>query len=223
MKSIGLILDRYHERLRGRSKGINYFLKFLDSVIAWPLKKWVPTAQISNQLGLRHEEIQCNVKDTYFALKWKQIAVYKYLFDNYDFKYIYETNGSSYIIVNNLLQFLKTLPSYGVYAGFHTWNDANFISGASRITSHDVLEKIFEARANWDASLLEDVAIGNLCKKLNIPQVEIKSIIIESINELEELSINNIKNNFHFRTKSGNLAERNDAEIMLALHSKLYN
>jgi len=223
VKRIGLILDRFHERLRGRNKALNYFLKLLDSIIAWPLKRWVPTTQVAKQLGLKHEEIQCNVKDIYFALKWKQIAIYKYLFDNYDFRYLYETNGSSYVIVNNLLQFSKSLPSNMVYAGFHTWEGAKFISGASRITSRDVIEKIFESRASWDASLLEDVAIGKLCKELNIPQIAVKSIIIESLNEANKLSVDDVKKSFHFRTKSGNLSKRNDAEIMLAIHSKLNN
>jgi len=135
VNKFGMIFDRFHEKLRRVNKATNYLLKFFDSVVAMPLKNWVPKTKISNFLGTVHEEIQCNVIDIYFTLKWKQIAAYKYILDNLKFKYLYETNGSSYVNLVNLQQFLKTLPHSHVYAGLQPWEEAEFISGASRITS----------------------------------------------------------------------------------------
>jgi len=71
--------------------------------------------------------------------------------------------------------------------------------------------------------LLEDVAIGKMCKLFNISQIAATSIFVESLDEVEKLVSKDFKDNFHFRTKSGNLEKRNDVELMLAIHERIHN
>lgn len=222
-RSLGIKLDQFHEWLRWHGVFTCRIQRVVDIFFSAPFKRWVPKVQDSSFLKIPGKEIQCQVFDTYFTLKWKQLAAYKYILHNFDFKFLYETNGSSYVQLKFLSKYLRTLPKIGLYGGTLAWEKAEFISGSSRITSRDVLEKIYSARSGWDASLLEDVAFGKLCKKLGISIIPAKSIVVEKVDDVRKLESTEIKNNFHFRTKSGTTQERNDVQLMKAIHKQVLN
>ena len=120
-----------------------------------------------------------------------------------------------------LSKYLSKLPKIGLYGGTLAWENAEFISGSSRITSRDVLEKIYSARSDWDESLLEDVAFGKLCKKLGIIISPAKSIVVAKVEDVRMLQAFEVRNNFHFRTKSGTTQKRNDVQLMKEIHKKV--
>jgi hypothetical protein len=63
--------------------------------------------------------------------------------------------------------------------------------------------------------------MGHLMNQLGFNFTSLKSLDIGSMNELESLTDNILKETVHFRVKSGSLLKRNDVAIMLALHNKL--
>ena len=186
-----------------------------------PILKWIPRASPSNRLHLIGKEIQVMVLDSYLTLKWKQIGAYKYLIDNFDFDFLYETNTSSYIRISKLIDKVEELPDSNLYAGSTPWESANFISGANRLTSRDLIERVVANRHLWDISVLEDVAFGKLVKRLGAKVIPLKSCEVPTLEALNEIDSSELMSHYHFRAKSGTPENRHDVQIMNALHSKL--
>ena len=63
--------------------------------------------------------------------------------------------------------------------------------------------------------------MGNLVRKQGFAIVELKSLDIASMRELESLTRKQLEETIHYRVKSGTLKNRNDIQIMSALHLKL--
>lgn len=221
LKKFGLALDRFHEWLRWKNRISNYIQRLLDFVLLFPLLRWIPTTTLSNLINMRGEEIQVKVFDSYVTLKWKQIGAYKYILDNFDFDFLYETNTSSYIRIQKLIDVTSQLPKSNVYAGLKPWESANFISGASRLTSRDVIERVISKRHLWDLTVLEDVAFGKLANRLGLNLIELESCDLTSLQKLSNFNRDELRNHFHFRAKSGSLEDRKDIDVMRALFKKL--
>ena len=217
----GARLEKLHEWSRWHSRFTCYLQRIFDIFILFPFLLWIPKVKKDNKLGMRDQELQCQVLDTYYTLRWKQLAAYKYLLDNFSFEYLYEVNGSSYVNLSALLRYLQDIPELGFYGGLLPWQEASFISGASRLTSYDVLERLLKNRKNWDVSLLEDVAIGKLLTSLGFKPNAINSSILEQLEDVANISQFDLYQNFHFRTKSGPLNQRNDIALMAAIHKKI--
>ena len=221
VSKFGSWLDKFHEWLRWNGRFTSYFQRIIDVIFGFPFLLWIPRVRKADNLDMRDTELQCQVFDTYYTLRWKQLAVYKYLLDNFSFDYLYEVNGSSYVNLSVLKKFIQQIPKTGFYGGMLPWEQASFISGASRLTSHDVLKALVKHRKNWDASLLEDVAIGKVLRKFGFCPTPINSLILENVEDVNLISQLDLTQKFHFRTKSGSLNQRNDVALMAALHRKL--
>ena len=194
------LLDALHEKCRWHSRISHYVVRCLMQLISLPFLRFIPSTIPANQLGAKDQEIQCNVIDTLFTLRWKQLAVYSQILNRYQFKYLYETNASSYLDLTNLLAQIKLFRSTPLYAGNIPSN--GFISGANRFFDKEAVALVVKNRNQWNPALLEDVALGKLMKKLNIKMTELDSISLTSEAEVSRLTDIDLLEHFHFRTKS---------------------
>jgi hypothetical protein len=81
------------------------------------------------------------------------------------------------------------------------------------------VEILLKKRTYWQHGLLDDVAIGRLLSD-HLADFEIKSVNIQSLEQVEKLTNKEIGSSLHFRCKSSKI-KRDDVEIMKQLISKM--
>ena len=214
-------LDHYHEILRWRSKKSSLAQRVFDLFVSAPFVFYIPKVEKSQILGSEHLELQCRVPDTFLTMRWKQLSAYRYIIDNFEFDYVYETNASSYINVNGLQTYVNKLDGEAKYLGHRPWPEANFVSGANRLMKRETLQQLVRKRRLWRNDLLEDVAIGRIMRKLRVDITEFKSRSILTTEEINDLSAEDIRLTIHYRMKSGDAEHRQDKYLMMNLHKKI--
>lgn len=211
-------LDRLHEKLRWQSRTAHYLLRFSMQLLSLPFLWMIPRTSPALHLGLQDDEIQCHVIDTLFTLRWKQLAIYKFVSNNYDFRYIYDTNASSYVDVTNLLSQISKFSDSPLYAGNVPLK--GFISGANRFFDDFSIQLILKNKVSWNPALLEDVALGKLMKSLGVKMTELDSVVVSTIEETNAIEETMFETNFHFRTKSVLGNQRSDALLMRIIQDR---
>ena len=211
-------LDRLHEKLRWQSRTAHYLLRFSMQLLSLPFLWMIPRTSPALHLGLQDDEIQCHVIDTLFTLRWKQLAIYKFVSNNYDFRYIYDTNASSYVDVTNLLSQISKFSDSPLYAGNVPLK--GFISGANRFFDDFSIQLILKNKVRWNPALLEDVALGKLMKSLGVKMTELDSVVVSTIEETNAIEETMFETNFHFRTKSVLGNQRIDALLMRIIQDR---
>jgi hypothetical protein len=118
------------------------------------------------------------------------------LLKNYDFKYIFRTNLSSYIDQLLLYKHLNSCPHFD-YGGVSNGADGiDFCSGAGYCISKKVLHEIVNNNNLWNHNLIDDVALGFIMKSLGFkPYGELKRLDVGHINENIDPSF------YHYRFK----------------------
>jgi len=217
----GQYLDFKHETLRWHSKLLSRILLVLDRCALFPLRSFIPQVSTSRRLKLLDEVLEVKFPDSYLTFKWKEIAFFQYFLNESKAKYLVYTTNSSYLNLKSLNDLIHSLPETNLYYGPRPYETAEFVSGSFRIYSRDVVEMIVMNRKHFDPARLEDVAIGQLLKRLGVNPTFTEIVNLSSIQEVESLSIDLIRHNTHYRLKSGTSTKRNDIEVMKSLHSRI--
>lgn len=153
-----------------------------------------------------------------------------------EFDYVFRTNLSSFVNINNMIKYLQNMPSEKFYGGMCTLNfsgehlqkfgEGTFASGSGYFLSKDVVNLIIDNKELWDHSVIDDVAIAGLLKRLGIlptlcPRIDINSISngILYYNSIP-ISDDDINKCYHFRCKTSG-DRSGDIEIFKKLNSKL--
>jgi hypothetical protein len=172
-------------------------------------------------LNLREKSIQIEFIDIYATMKWKDLAVLDYFYNNTNANFLFMTTTSSYIRPRKLMEKIATLPTRGLYAGALAYPGANFAAGNNRLFSRDVVKRILQERNSLRCGVIEDLALGNLCNSLSIQMIELTKINIGSLKELELISDEELHEEFHFKLTSGKRENRQDVKIMIKLHNRI--
>jgi len=223
LKKFGSIWDRIHEGVRWKNRWCAAPLAWMDTFIGYPLLSFIPKIRSSNKLHSTLPAFEVCFPDTYQFLRWKDLAVLKYFLEQTNCDYIYMTTNNSYLNFNNLKRLVDSLAFTTFYGGAKAYDGAEFAAGNSRLISRDVAQLIVKHRRAFSLGLIEDSGMGKLVKSLNIVFVPLPSLIVESLENLMQISDSELKQHFHFRVKSGALNSRNDVQIMTSLHGRLVN
>ena len=218
--AIGQRFDKIHERIRWTNRWVALPQRFLNNLILWPLRNYIPRI-VSSNLTKIFKSNHIIFPDIYLTFKWKDIAIFEYFLYSTEDDFLYMTTSSSYLRPSKLVELLKTLPTTNLYAGAIPYEGANFAAGNNRLFSRDVVEKIVQNREKWSPGVIEDMAIGNLCAALGIIVRSLPRMNIDSLERLDTLSNSELAEYYHFRLKSGTAEKRNDVEIMLELHKRI--
>jgi len=220
-KNVVIAFDKLHERIRWTNRWIAKPLNICDEFLGIPFRNFIPSQKTSDRLNLQDPVTQINFIDIYATMKWKDMAIFQNFLENSSSDFLFMTTTSSYVRPAKLIEVISKFPKSGIYAGAVAYPGANFAAGNNRLFSRDVVKKILEARRDLSCGTIEDLAIGKLCEKLGFKLIELPKINITSLRELEEISDEQISENFHFRLKSGTINNRDDVTIMHELHRRV--
>jgi hypothetical protein len=158
--------------------------------------------------------IQTDVPETYAMVTTKLFATLTHVLATEQFDYLFRTNTSTYVDRRRLVEFAEGLPRSGFWGGFLGSSDGiTFTSGAGTLMSRDCVVKAINA--DWDWSVIDDVALGGVMQALEISPEPIKRPVLESTEEATNADLDA----FMWRCKG--VDERNDVSIMIALHDAL--
>jgi hypothetical protein len=220
--------DLLHENFRWRSRITSLFLRFFDCFSLFFFKNWIPSIRVREDLPVKGAKFyEINNIETLMTFKWRYISIIKKFLES-ECEYLYMTNSSCYLDVPKFLLYVDGLEKRPIYAGSKIvsgrYSENIFASGANRLISRDIAEKIMLHRKNWNNYELEDLGLGRLLSKLNIHVQDLRTLNLSTIDDVASLSKNITQNCFHYRLKSFDSPfkiKRNDSVLMLALHSKI--
>jgi hypothetical protein len=181
----------------------------------------MPTYQRSDLLDLGQNSVQINFMDSYLTMKWKDLGTLQYFLSETNSDYLFMTTTSSYIRPTKLLDIVNSFDERIDYAGAVHYEGANFAAGNNRLISRELAQALIHNRQKWDPGTIEDVALGNLVRKLGYKLMRLPHVNISSLGQLRELSDSDLLDNYHFRLKFYDGTERGDTLLMHLLHSRL--
>lgn len=103
--------------------------------------------------------------ETLSNIGYKTIKCFDYVIKNYIFDFIFRTNSSSYVNINELLKFVNDKPRENYCsAPIGIYNNIRFPSGCGYLLSCDIVNKIVKNSLLWNHYLIDDVALGCLLR-----------------------------------------------------------
>lgn len=119
-----------------------------------------------------------NIKEEFDNQSLKNVETFKYIRSNYpDIDYVYRTNLSSFIHVENLVKTLKESPRNNFYAGqVRRAPTENFLfaSGSGFAVSNDVVKLIADNKHNINLRAPDDLPLGRFLYRSKVPFTNIK-------------------------------------------------
>lgn len=213
-------IDFIHEKLRW-SKAGGILIPF-DRVISQLFFPNIPPYHVEDS-DFHVPWLKVEIPDLFFLLNQKYLAAYKYFLRQTEANYLFTTNVNNFCQTNLLSEIIQTLPTSGVYAGTNLHAGyKNFISGANRILSRDVVELIVNESESIDKGYIEDVALGIFLENKRIHQIELPTLNINSIEELEAISTKKLLNFHQIRVKSLSNRKYCDLQIMKRIVERMY-
>ncbi len=210
--------DKFHEFLRLNSLGNGITNRFDLFASKFLQRRTIPKWTLSTSENLIRMDADCSC--TYMTGVIREFSLFKYFLDFTQDDYLYMTNTSSYVNLENLREQVKGFPRKNVYGGTRLpFDDFYFCSGSNRIFSRDVVELLVQNFQNIKYCYFNDVAIGELLNQTDLIHVDIPSLTFTTAEEIMSFDKNIIKKTVHFRLKSGNFKQRNDPQLMKVINS----
>ena len=149
---------------------------------------------------LKGDTLYLKTKKDFQSVGLKTLEAFEWSLENQKFEYIFRVNSSSYVDINNLINFVNGIESDNLYAGNIIelkMLDLKFVSGSGIIFSKNTIQKIVLNKDIWNHSVIDDVALGQLCKQLEIaPTAGLFSEVTKNVFSYKE-----IDSSYHFRCK----------------------
>jgi hypothetical protein len=164
------------------------------------------------------DRIFCKTKESFENIGYKTLDSFEYIYDNFEFDYIFRTNSSSYVNIDKMLKFLEDKNREKFYcARVNTEVKSGIIfgSGSGYFLSKDVVKLVLEISDKWNHNLIDDVALGKLLLESDIKIFPSKRF---DINNLNSIDVSRFIDHFHFRCKSLDHERIEDSDIINFLH-----
>ena len=107
----------------------------------------------------------------------KTLSAFDWVDKNLEYDFIFRTNTSSYVEVNNLVKYVENIPQNMdyTYKGVvqereyeNVSKNYKFVSGAGILLDKNTVKAILHSQNLWDHSEWDDIALGKLLSSLNI-------------------------------------------------------
>ena len=130
----------------------------------------------NNNAALINNDLFINADDSSIGMGYKTIMAFEWMLENSNFNFLFRTNTSSYVSIDNLQQYIEnnyTNKKY-VYSGLrHSTNDKtgdniDFASGSGFLLSRDTVELVVQKQDEWQHDYWDDVSLALLLKKYDI-------------------------------------------------------
>jgi len=160
---------------------------------------------------LINDKLYLNIKEKYENISHKTLKMYQFVEKSFEFDYIFRTNLSSYVYINELINFIKDKPKNNFFCGVQGYSKKHkikYISGSGYFLSRNLVKLIVEKSNQWDLNVIDDLALSKLMQQNNIPLINGKRI------DINDKKIGNINiKNYHYRCK--NVKDRNFDNIIM--------
>jgi hypothetical protein len=167
-----------------------------------------------------------NSWSTYQLFGRRNLALFDWFLKNTNARYLYQTNISSYINTNKLIENLNSFNEKDlVYAGSIINADRSpfpIVSGSGKLLSRNLIVEIIKNSKQLKFNNVEDVALAELVHKIGVEAVDLPRLDLPNLSTLQNCSDFDLDSNFQFRCKSDS-TPRNDGQIMKELHRRLYD
>lgn len=194
---------------------LGLFLRIPDSFLLSKFRFYTP------KYSLNGRDLNVNIPDELRFLGPKMLSAYKFCLDQ-DFDFVFKTTISSVVNFPKLKEFVvKSCFTSFLYAG-RVINPTYkpFVSGSCLLLNRAAVAKIWEHRKLLDHSVLDDVSIGKLMRRIGIEVSELSSIDVCNLEEVDRLNGLDLHSVIHLRCKSEK-QPREDVQILEAVLSKL--
>lgn len=180
------------------------------------INTWIKTAmerglKVINFIGgfdkvnLNNSYLELTSEDSIEAVGYKTLEAFEWVINKTDYEYIFRVNSSSYVDIDRLITFINNLDTNNsnlnnLYCGKIVnlqMLDLNFISGSAILFNRECIKKLVENKELWNHSIIDDVALGLLCKELSILPHEGELYHIKKLVYTDK----NIKESYHYRCK----------------------
>lgn len=119
------------------------------------------------------DKIYINTTESFENVGIKTLKMYEFLYNNFDFDYIFRTNLSSYIDIDKLYSFLDNKSKSNFYCGFMGCHEGiDFCGGAGYFLSKDLVKLIVENKNLWETSHMDDVIVAKILKSFGVCPIE---------------------------------------------------
>lgn len=111
------------------------------------------------------------VDDGFFDMGKKTLAAFEYALAHRRFDYIFRGNASLYINKAGLLRYAQNQPETNLALGVLAPGEhgTEFMWGPGYMLSRDVVQKVVDNQQFWDHRDMDDVAISNLLRGIDVP------------------------------------------------------
>ena len=162
-----------------------------------------------DDLGCDNDDIiVSDTPEKYHLIADKTLYSLQYIEDNYDYKHVFRTNLSSFLILDKLMNYHDQLPSKNLYYGI-ALPRYRFVSGAGIWLSRDVINELLKHKDKIkNSGGIDDVVFGkfiykyydNLTSKNLIPHLRYDINDTNNTNNIIK-HCNNIKTNNHYHIR----------------------
>ena len=164
---------------------------------------------------IKDDNLYLKGEECLYNIGYKTLDAFEFFFKNKEFDYIFRTNVSSYVNINELIKYIEDKPNNNYCSAFiGCVNGVEFPSGSGYFFSKDVVKKIILNREKWNHTVMDDVSLGIM---LNYLKIKINLGIRLDITN-DEQYINLTKKTYHYRCK-----HENDREKDIMILKKLYS
>tara|TARA_B000000532_G_C18830569_1_gene390178 strand:+ start:247 stop:1146 length:900 start_codon:yes stop_codon:yes gene_type:complete len=205
--SVLLLSSNTYPSVRNSKVQKKLMLKNNNEEIYW-YKQGSKNILKNSEAKLVNNDLYLNVNDDSMSMGYKTIEAFRWMYENSEFDYLFRTNTSSYLSIENLNKFIEenfTNKEF-VYSGLiHDTKDAKgnkiyFASGSGYLLNRRVIKLVLENSNLWEHQYWDDVSLALLLKKFNISPTQGKRFDISGNPYKQHID----KSNYHFRCRVDN-------------------
>lgn len=120
---------------------------------------------IKGEVERHGDKLDINYREDYFKTSGKNIKTLKYVYEKFEFDYVFRTNLSAYIHVDKLVEYAQDKPRENFYHGIHGKHPDNkeitFVSGAGFFLSRDVVKLVAENVDQIKLNTIDDIGLAS--------------------------------------------------------------
>jgi len=129
---------------------------------------------------INDKDIICGYVENVSNIGRKTVCTFEYVFQNYEFDYIFRCCSGSYIDIDKMLKVIEDKPKKKYYGGIFQRSGryfigGSFVSGAGYFLSRDLVQYVVANKNKWDYRLPDDISLNVILSDAGISKTEIRS------------------------------------------------
>lgn len=190
--------------LAGDTKLSNRNLEVMEETWMKSIPEGIKIIKYSGGNTVKYDgtKLTVNSPDNYESLSFKALEAFKWVSENITFDYIFRTNTSSYVDLENLKKFCENNTIKHLYRGRVLSNKFNnlsiqWASGAEILMSKNTFDVLIDKQNTWNVNLVDDVSIGQILHQNQITPANSESVLFDK----KFFQKSNLSHEYHIRCR----------------------